>query len=189
MKNKTKLITAGAVGGGVVLLGMMWRFVRPERKILEKLKIRVDAKGNGNYGSSRTPPYNEHKGIDLIVSPGDKVYAPFAGTAVFLNTVYPNSKATYQGIKIFTDDGKLEVDILYIIPTVKTNDIVKKGQLIGYAQDISIAHSSGMLPHIHVEHKDRATNKFIDPTNYYFQNKATQTASMGESENENPSFT
>lgn len=182
MKTQTKIITGAATG---LFLGMMWSLVKPARKILPNLKIRIDAKGNGNYSASRGS--REHKGIDLVVKPGEKVYAPFSGTLIRLENAYVAGGLVFQGVKIFTDDNKLEVDVLYIIPAVATNETVRKGQLIGYAQDVSAAYGSEMIPHIHVEHKDRASNIFIDPTNYYFPNNPARTASTGETEN--PSFT
>lgn len=185
MKTKTKII-AGL--GGSLFLGMMWSLVKPSRKIVPTLKIRVDTKGNGNYSASRSGGNREHKGIDLVVKPGEKVYSPFSGTLIRLENAYVANGLTFQGVKIFTDDDKLEVDVLYIIPTVATNDKVSKGQLIGYAQDVSAAYGSAMIPHIHVEHKDRLSNQFIDPTNYYFPNNAARYASIEEN-NENPSFT
>lgn len=184
MKTQTKILGGAAAS---LFLGLLYSFVKPIRKILPNLQIRVDSKGNGNYSASRAGGSREHKGIDLVVKPGEKVYSPFAGTLIRLENAYVAGGLIFQGVKIFTDDDKLEVDILYIIPTVATNQIVSKGQLIGYAQDISAAYGSAMIPHIHVEHKDRASNVFIDPTNYYFPNNAARTASTGETEN--PSFT
>lgn len=184
MKTQTKIF-AGV--GGAVFFGMMWQIIKPTRKILPNLKIRVDSKGNGNYSASRSGGSREHKGIDLVVKPGEKVYAPFSGTIIRLENAYEAGGLMFQGVKIFTNDNNLEVDVLYIIPAVATNETVRKGQLIGYAQDVSAAHGSAMIPHIHVEHKDRKNNVFIDPTNYYFPNNPARTASIGETEN--PSFT
>ena len=43
------------------------------------------------------------------------------------------------------------VQQMYVLPTVKTGDIVKKGQIIGTAQDVSKFHGSNkMKPHVHV---------------------------------------
>jgi murein DD-endopeptidase MepM/ murein hydrolase activator NlpD len=184
MKTKTKIITGLGLSG----LALIGYFIgKPTRSILSKLQIRVDSQGNGNYGSSRVPPYNQHKGLDLVAIPGEKVYAPFAGTAVFIENAYQANNKTFQGVKLFTENN-LEVDILYINPVIKTNDIVKKGQLIGFAQNITLAHNAGMLPHIHVEHKDRRTNQFIDPTNYYFPNNIARTG-LVDTTIENPSQT
>lgn len=166
MKKRTKFI----IGGAAVIATVAGLALRgsKEKTIVSPLKIRKDAAGNGNFGASRTGGYVIHNGIDLVVEMGQPVYAPFSGTVIMIDQAL-KSQSGYKGVKILTDT-ELIVDVLYIIPTVAHNDIIKKVQLIGHAQDIRQAYpnATAMLNHIHVEHWDKNIRKFVNPTSYYF---------------------
>lgn len=166
MKKRDKnLLIAGTVGviAGGLAMSMSLMKANP---IVSPLKIRVDASGDGNFGTSRTPPYNKHYGIDLEVKTGQKVYAPFSGKIVLIPKAL-RDKDGYQGVKILADNG-LKIDVLYIRPVVKGDTLVKKGDLLGYAQDITKAYSGAMKNHIHIEHFDPQSMSFLNPTSHYF---------------------
>ena len=104
-----------------------------------------DETGNGWYGAKRGA--KKHKGTDYVVIPGENIYACTDGL-IRLGTVYKDSpKMKLVEIK----NNTYRVQQMYVLPTVKTGDIVKKGQIIGTAQDVSKFHSSNkMKPHVHV---------------------------------------
>ncbi|MBA4849013.1 M23 family metallopeptidase [Emticicia sp. BO119] len=164
MKKRDKnLLIAGAVG---IVLGGVGMSLAGTNDIVSPLKIRVDGEGDGNFGTSRLPPYNKHYGLDLEVKTGQRVYAPFSGTIILIPKALKD-KDGYQGVRIMADNG-LKIDVLYIKPAVKANTRIKKGDLIGYAQDITKAYSDTMKNHIHIEHFDPKTLTFLNPTSYYF---------------------
>ncbi|MBA4849481.1 M23 family metallopeptidase [Emticicia sp. BO119] len=170
MKKKTLLIATGIAA----TVAGLFAFNR-KKSIVSPLKIRVDSQGNGNFGASRTG-FGKHYGIDLVVTEGQKVYAPFSGSVNIIENALSDKKG-YKGVRIFAENN-LQIDVLYIIPAVANNSIVKKGQLIGYAQNITKAYNQSMLNHIHVEHYDRAKSIFLNPTDYYFG--SILTASSGK---------
>lgn len=173
-----KGIKAALIGSLLAIGTVVAAFARRKnRAIVSPLQIRVDSMGNGNFGTGRSFPYHKHYGIDLRVVTGQKVYAPFSGTVSIIQNAI-QGKPGYKGVRIFAEEN-LQIDVLYIIPAVKANTTVSKGDLIGYAQDIRKAYSSGMLNHIHVEHYDRNQGVFLNPTGYYFGN--IKTASLSES--------
>ncbi|WP_337045311.1 M23 family metallopeptidase [Emticicia sp. 17c] len=173
MKKKTILLGTAAIAAAAGLAAAMTM----KKSIVSPLKIRVDSAGNGNFGSSRNPPYNKHYGIDLVVTEGQKVYAPMGGSINIIENALSDKKG-YKGVRIFAENN-LQIDILYISPIVANDMIVKKGQLIGYAQNITKAYNQSMLNHIHVEHYDRYKSLFVNPTPYYFDSYVT--ASLNES--------
>lgn len=157
----------------VGILAIVFSKIARSSKIVYPLKIRRDEQGDGGFGTSRKPPYNVHYGIDLVVSLGQPVFAPFPGT-IKLITKALKDKDGFTGVKIETSNGLL-VDVLYITPAVKEGQVVKVGQLIGYAQDITKAY--GKIPemrnHIHVEHYNSLNKQFLNPTSYYFPSLST----------------
>lgn len=163
MKKRDKILLAGL--GGVIAGGLAMNYMQINA-IVSPLKIRVDGEGDGNFGTSRLPPYKKHYGLDLEVKIGQKVYAPFNGTVVLIPKALQD-KSGYQGVRIMADNG-LKIDVLYIKPSVEANAKIKKGDLIGYAQDITKAYSGSMKNHIHIEHFDPKTLTFLNPTSHYF---------------------
>lgn len=118
--------------------------------VLPVMKIRKDAAGDGNFGASRSGGTRKHKGIDLIVTKGDNVYAPFAGTIT--KKAYPYASDTkFTGLHLTRADG-LKMKVFYMIP--KAGIIGKRvnaGDVIGTAQAISEKYGPPMKDHLHVE--------------------------------------
>ena len=130
-----------------------WYFVNPQ-------KMRNDSLGLGHYGASRGS--RKHRGVDLIVTKGQEIFAPFNGTITRKLQVYSNDPK-YKGLEIQSEDDKtIKVKIFYCI--VNPNLIGKKvqrGQVIATAQAINEKYSPKMKNHIHVELWKSGVNKDI----------------------------
>lgn len=130
-------------------------------KLLTVQQLRSDSWGSGAYGAKRKN--RKHKGIDLIVTPGEKIFAPFNGE--FIRVARPYSgDSFYSGALLKSDDGQ-EIKIFYFEPAISPGKITR-GQVIGYAQNIADKYGSTMKPHIHVEAYNSAGDN-INPTNLF----------------------
>lgn len=115
-----------------------------------------DDHGFGLYGKPRSGKDRHgikkiHKGADFICVPGQKIVAPADGNVVRIKLPYskPIHGILFSGLLIRASD--YEYTLFYFSPL---NEVLKsriqEGQLIGYAQDISIKYSR-MTPHIHMQ--------------------------------------
>jgi len=111
--------------------------------------IRVDAMGDGHYGSSRDGGTRIHKGVDFIAKAGQDVFAPF--NMVVERVARPYAKhPEYEGIawRTKTMTGKM----FYFKPlTSIIGKEVKQGDKIGVAQDLQLLYGSKMTNHIHFQ--------------------------------------
>lgn len=134
---------------------VFWYFVNPQ-------KMRNDSAGLGHFGASRGS--RRHRGVDLIVSKNQKIFAPFNGTITRKLQVY-GSDPKYKGLEIQSEaDKTIKVKVFYCI--VDNNLIGKKvqrGQVIATAQAINEKYSTAMKNHIHVELWKSGINKDITP--------------------------
>lgn len=108
-----------------------------------------DKTGNGWYGAKRGN--RNHEGVDYVVTPGEEIYACCSGK-VRVGQVYEYS-SKMKLVEIKGKEGLHSVKVLemYVLPNVKNGDFVKKGQFIGYAQDVAKFHeSNNMKPHVHI---------------------------------------
>jgi len=132
--------------------------------IVDDQKSRIqDTWGSGLFEASRDGGKRKHQGLDIIVKPGAKVYAPFDGTIVREAVPYKNDNS-YRGI-VFRGTGEwaaYEVKIFYAEGLFSGN--AKKGQHIGYTQDLTLKYPT-ITNHIHVEVK--SGNDRIDPFNMW----------------------
>ena len=107
-----------------------------------------DEHGSGLYGASRGG-IKRHSGSDFIAIPGQEVIAPCDGDVV--RWKYPYAKLV-EGVffgGIFVRHSNYEYTMYYFEPyksILRTR--IKKGQVIGIAQDISLKYP-GIIPHIH----------------------------------------
>jgi len=118
--------------------------------LLSSMKIRVDASGNGHYGASRDGGSRGHNGVDLLVTKGQPVFAPFAGTIT--KQAYPYSDdRKYTGVHLTRPDG-LKIKVFYMLPKPGIiGKSVSAGEEIGRAQAISEKYGAPMKDHVHVE--------------------------------------
>ena len=68
---------------------------------------------------------------------------------------YPYENEHFRIVEIRSTDFKAVFRLFYVSPSVKVGEIVEKGGLIGYAQDISARYrdprKGKMINHIHIE--------------------------------------
>lgn len=117
--------------------------------------------GSGAFGVSRGGGTRKHSGIDIVVRENEPIYAPF--DMIFNRVAIPYANDNiYRGAEYLTDFGT--VKIFYFQPlTTKRNFL--KGDVIGYAQDISKKYDPRMTTHIHFEMRDQKGN-LLNPENY-----------------------
>ena len=136
-----------------------WIFVKPSQK------LRKDESGDGSYNATRTGN-RKHGGVDILVTQGQKIHAPF--NCDVLRIAKPYENGNLSGLEIQNEAGE-KVKVFYIQPRA---DIVgkkmRKGQLIGIAQRVRTHYpnSPGMKDHIHIEKWVNGQN--VDPTNNLF---------------------
>lgn len=153
-------------------LGIGYLFVSFKRGTLKSpvsnFKIRdCDANGCGHYGASRLRKgisvKGAHKGIDVVVTPGENVYAPISGT---VRTLFVNPGSTaMRGIEI--KNNNMAMKIFYMVPhELETGETILAGEYMGVAQNVaSYYNAPAMTPHIHVEL--RINGESVDPTGYF----------------------
>lgn len=129
-------------------------------EIVNNQKIRkCDQKGCGYFGAKRGE--KKHRGVDIITTPEELVYAPISGSVRKL-IVYPNQNEMI-GVEISNEQYK--VKLFYVNSNFKTHDFIQKGEYLGKAQNIAkYWNAEGkMTNHVHIEVREKG--KLIDPTN------------------------
>ena len=116
-----------------------------------KMKKRgCDAGGCGNFGASRDNGSRVHEGLDILCVPNAEVYAPFDG--IVQRKVDPYGDGRFSGLQIYCPDRNFTVKIMYFSP-IETliGQIVTRGEVLGFAQNISTRYGSDVPPHLHIE--------------------------------------
>jgi murein DD-endopeptidase MepM/ murein hydrolase activator NlpD len=157
----------GVVMGAVGVLLLIAIAAARGYRILTRQVVRMDAAGSGHYGSSRGS--RTHKGIDLLATPGEPVYSPGDGVVDRVTRPYLGD-TRYYGVVL--DIGPYTWEIHYVEPApgIFAGARVKRGQVIGTAQDISAKYGGPMRPHIHVE--VLAAGSHIDPADILVLDKS-----------------
>jgi leukocyte cell-derived chemotaxin-2 len=140
-------------------VGFVATSLDPAAEIVHNQESRVkDKYGDGQYGASRDKGTRIHKGIDIIVQPEEKIYAPFDGDIV--RQAVPYKDDIYSGIVLKGSGEWLahEIKIFYVDGELSGHVI--KGQEIGKAQNLTIKYP-GITNHIHFEVK--VADEQIDP--------------------------
>ncbi len=114
------------------------------------ISLRNDSCGQGHFGAPRGT--RKHNGVDIIITPGQAIYGPFNGS-VQRHTKPYSDNSKYDGAWLRLDDyPHLLVKIFYFKPSILAGAKFKKGDIIGYAQDISQKYTcKGMISHLHIE--------------------------------------
>lgn len=121
----------------------------PLGPVVNPMTVRVDAGGNGHYGSGRIG--HTHQGTDVVCRPGQSIYAPFSGKVTREAIPYPDD-TRWRGMVTVSDALNYECKLFYCIPAAGIiGSSVERGQLIGYCQAISQKYTSGVTDHIHIE--------------------------------------
>ncbi|MCD4749334.1 MAG: M23 family metallopeptidase [Thermoanaerobaculales bacterium] len=115
--------------------------------------LRSDALGDGAFFAPRgtllvSRRKKFHRGVDLLVTPGEHVRAPADGVVVRRGTVYVTG-VSFGLVEVAC--GSVIHRVLYIDPTVAAGDTVRTGSTIGLAQDLRLRYGPRIKPHIHWE--------------------------------------
>lgn len=149
-------IVAGAVLAFLLLKqgGRMWA------RILAEQRIRSDASGDGNFGASRGDRL--HVGVDLLAEPGEPVRSPIDGR--YIRRGYPYRGDDRYFMAVLHGEG-LEVRIMYVEPlaSLQPGDPVRRGEIIGKAQNVAAKYGAPMRPHIHVEARRIVGAEILNP--------------------------
>ena len=132
--------------------------------LVDNFKIRgVDKFGSGKFGAQRRKSTGEvytHQGIDILTFPGQPIKAPFDLSFVRVANPYPNDKTLKGGI---WKSGNLEMKIFYLSPITGKKSF-RKGEIIGYAQNLNEKYGEGIGNHIHLELRENGI--IINPEKY-----------------------
>lgn len=153
---KPVIITITSIAIAIYIMSSTKGYATPNKTGLTR---KCDAKGCGYYGASRGT--RKHVGIDFVTVVGEPIYAPVSGKVTRLP--YAASDLVHRGIEIKT--GNEVHQLFYIKPSVPVGTYVKKGQIIGTADDLRKKYGSSMTNHVH--HEIEVNGKFIDPTYLY----------------------
>lgn len=116
-----------------------------------------DPTGNGWFGASRSGGKRKHKGVDLVVTPGEEIFAMMSGIVTKLGYVYSNpkqDKPTMRFVEIQQTVGNDHYKLwqMYVDPSVKKFQSIERNEIIGEAQDIAdYWNSSEMKNHVHAQ--------------------------------------
>ena len=132
--------------------------------VLTVQEMRNDPAGRGHFGAARGSRL--HKGLDLIAQPGERVYSPVDGRFIRRGKVY--ATAPHFDLVELHGEG-YAARLLYVeaVPWLEGGDEVRRGELIGYAQNVSERWRGGMLPHVHVELRTIVGNELRDPEEHF----------------------
>ena len=121
-------------------------FACPIRSDLNKLTIRNDPIGEGDYGTKRRNG-RAHSGIDIVAPIGTPVYASKSGLAFFGNV--PTGYGKY--VMIYHPDGTQTFYGHLSDWNGKAARRVRKGDLIGFVGKTGNAANKLIQPHLHFE--------------------------------------
>ena len=122
-----------------------------------KLVRNCDPYGCGNFGAGRGS--RDHLGEDFVVVENQPIYSPISGKVIRESIPYANDP-TYRGILI--QNERYEVKMFYLKPNLSLiGKSINAGDVVGYAQNISKKYGASMIPHVHVQIKDLASNRFL----------------------------
>lgn len=112
-----------------------------------------DVYGAGAFGASRGGGARRHRGADYIAEPGEIVRAPIAGVVERIGFAYRGDDR-YRYVEVADADTQRAVRVLYVGPLVQLGAVVRAGDPIGRAQDLSGRYPRGITNHVHVELRD-----------------------------------
>jgi murein DD-endopeptidase MepM/ murein hydrolase activator NlpD len=112
-----------------------------------------DAYGAGFYGASRAAGARRHRGADYVAEPGEIVRAPISGVVQRIGFAYRGDER-YRYVELTSEDQTRDVRVLYVGPLVQLGAVVRAGEPIGRAQDLSRRYPRGITNHVHVEMRE-----------------------------------
>ena len=121
-------------------------------------------KGVGDFGAYRSAhPTIPHRGQDYFAEPGEPVYSPISGKVRIAKPYKTDSR--YSGVEV--TGAKFATKTFYIDPVVSGGEMVVKGQLIGYTQDLSKKYGASFLAQNHVHIEVRENGILRNPDKYF----------------------
>lgn len=131
--------------------------------VLRRQRIRRDGSGDGDFGADRGD--HIHEGVDLLASPGETVYSPVDGR--FVRVGYPY-RDDHSFKEVVIDGEGYEVKLMYVLPYagLSPGDPVRRGDVVGFAQDVVERYGPPMLAHVHVEVRSDALG-LLDPAGVF----------------------
>lgn len=157
MKTKTALF----IGSGIA--AMVAALLSRKKGVLSPLvpdqtARGCDGDGCGHFGASRGS--RVHQGLDIIIREGQQIMSPIDGEVV--RFAFPYEDKSFSGLAIGNKDYFIK--IFYMAPTVQPGTSIKKGQVIGLAQNIQRRYGPEITPHVHIEVWDKSKMSLaIDP--------------------------
>lgn len=120
-----------------------------------------DRYGAGFFGASRGGGVRSHRGADYVSEPGEPVFAPIGGEVSRIGYAYRGDQR-YRFVELINPADNRTVRVLYVGPSVIVGDILRAGDPIGTAQDLSARYPRGITNHVHVELQQ--SGALADPT-------------------------
>lgn len=175
MKNQTIYIIVGLVVSFLIL----WFIMRKKiTGLTYPFKLRgVDKFGSGAFKAPRRSHKGKikwHQGLDIKVKESQSIHAPF--DMDFVRKAYPYDDSgtpnRMSGAKYRFEDGTMK--IFYFLPLITNTINFKKGDIIGFAQNIAKKYAykdkktgkvHKMINHIHIEIRNK-DGKLINPETY-----------------------
>jgi murein DD-endopeptidase MepM/ murein hydrolase activator NlpD len=108
-----------------------------------------DSYGSGSFGATRDGGHRVHDGADYVAAPNTIVYSPISGEVTKLGYAYAKNTAL-RFVEITNSVSSLVSRVLYVDPSVKPGDVLKAGDPIGVAEDLSKRYR-GITNHVHVQ--------------------------------------
>lgn len=131
-------------------------FGYPIKGPADKIVIRNDAFGEGDFGSKRRGG-RTHSGIDILAAIGTPVYASKSGIAFRGNV--PTGYGRY--VLIYHPDSSETIYGHLSNWAVNTGQKVRKGDLVGFVGKTGNAANKNIEPHLHFE--IRIDDEPVDP--------------------------
>ena len=153
----------GTAAIGAILAIKLFKGNKKLSPIVQGQTIRgCDPDGCGHFGAGRGD--RKHNGIDIVVQETQPIMSPINGEVV--RYAFPYEDRSFAGLAIQNDDYFIK--IFYMAPSVEPGTIIKKGQVIGFAQNIQRRYGPEITPHVHLEVWDRTKMDIaLDPAKLF----------------------
>jgi murein DD-endopeptidase MepM/ murein hydrolase activator NlpD len=121
----------------------------------------LDTWGSGAFDAPRGE--RRHRGIDIVIEPGETVLCPLDGNIVRVAEPY-DDEPRFNGLLLSGSGSYSDLELkLFYLDDFALGPI-KTGAVMAMAQDIALRYP-GITPHIHVEL--RVNGDLQNPTDYF----------------------
>ena len=124
--------------------------------------IKLRGQDKWGYGAYLAPRGSRlHNGVDILNFVNEAVEPYVDGLVTKIGMPYADSdKQSFKYIQVTCDRG-MRWRYFYVEPLVRVGDMVEKGSIVGWAQDLQPPYP-GIIQHAHLEIK-MPKGSFIDP--------------------------